>query len=247
MKGLCRGWFLLLLLTLPCLAQESPKWELFAGPSYLGQSRGNGTIQNNIGIHASLTRNLSKHWSLVGDYSLHWGHPQRNELEFVTVIRGTEPTPGTPARPDTKVGRGRGTCNPQAANPAIPGCGGTPDIPGTPPETIITRQVAFMGINKIHRYMAGLRYRRQAPCRSDWCKFTVFAHGLLGPSITTLRGSSQSGMALALGGGIDYEIADRFSARVLQVDYVPIYLNGRWLGGVRASGGLVVKLGGSNE
>ena len=234
-------FLLLFLLTLPCLAQESPKWEVFGGPSYLGQLRGNGTFENMAGVHSNISLNLSKRWSLVGDYSLHWGHPQRNERKTITVIPGTDPIPGIPGKPDTKVGGGKGTCNPQAANPAIPGCEGLPGIPGTPPVTLIERDTVFIGFNKIQRLMAGVKYRTDAPCRSDWCKITVFGHALYGTHFSRLRGLSQNGLAPVLGAGIDYEITDRFSARILQVDYAPVWFNGQRFDAVRASGGLVVK------
>ena len=221
--------------------KAAQKWEVFVGPSYLGQSRGDSTIQNNGGIHSTVDWNLSSRWSVVFDYSSHWGHPSRTLLETITIISGTDPIPGTEGRPDTKVGGGKGTCNPSAADPAIPGCEGSQGIPGTPPITVVERDTRFTGFNSIHRFMGGMRYRRHAFYRSDWPKVTVFAHLLAGPSITKLRGSSQSGMALAAGGGIDYEITDRFSARILQVDYAPVWFNGQRFDAVRASGGLVVK------
>ena len=262
-----RRLLLLLLLTIPCFAQEFvefkfegeipsdvfmlkqatgqyPKWELFLGPSYLGQSRGDGSIQNNGGVTASVERNLTPHWGVVLGYSSHWGHPSRTLLETITIIPGTDPIPGTSGRPDTKVGGGKGTCNPNAAGPAIPGCEGLPGVPGTPPITIIERDTLFIGFNSIQRFMGGVRYRRHAFYRSDWPKVTVFAHLLSGVASARLRGSSVLGTALALGGGFDYEINDRFDARVIQIDYAPIYVHNRWLGGVRASGGIVVKFGG---
>jgi hypothetical protein len=52
---------------------------------------------------------------------------------------------------------------------------------------------------------------------------------------------SGSGLAGAVGGGLDIRINDRFDIRAGQIDYNPAHLNGVTVHNVRFGAGLVIK------
>ena len=91
-------------------------------------------------------------------------------------------------------------------------------------------------------------------------KLTGFAHVLVGGAKTNLKSSfrdvgiigfplnvpsstaSETGFAMAIGGGVDVNVGKNFALRVLQVDYVPERLGGQWQHNVRAQFGIVFKI-----
>ncbi|HYW69795.1 MAG TPA: hypothetical protein VE961_02095 [Pyrinomonadaceae bacterium] len=92
-------------------------------------------------------------------------------------------------------------------------------------------------------------------------KITPFVQGLAGvarrnltenfPATTSSYSDNTTSFALNLGGGVDYKLNDRFSWRLFQFDYNPIFagsrtVNGtvitsRTLNGFRFSTGIVIK------
>jgi opacity protein-like surface antigen len=102
---------------------------------------------------------------------------------------------------------------------------------------------------------------------SNASRFTPFVHGLAGIAHRNLRETftdttmsnfgttafedNGTSFALNLGGGVDYRLNDRFSLRIVQLDYNPIFLSSRTidtvafpsqtLNGFRFSTGIVIK------
>ena len=76
------------------------------------------------------------------------------------------------------------------------------------------KKIAGVRVNS-HSYMVGPRisYRNNE-------KVTPFAHVLFGGVRAGGGGSSENAFAVALGGGVDAKINDRFAFRVVQFDYV---------------------------
>lgn len=81
-------------------------------------------------------------------------------------------------------------------------------------------------------------------------KVQPFAHALVGAahvrtsfSSEVFSGSDRSStrFAMALGGGLDVRLNERFDLRVVQVDYNPTYGDGFRSDGVRVSVGIVIK------
>jgi len=90
-------------------------------------------------------------------------------------------------------------------------------------------------------------------------RVTGFAHVLLGGAKTNLKstfrnvgviafpledpsfGQSETGFAMAIGGGLDVNAGKNFAVRILQVDYVPDRSLGQWQHNVRAQFGIVFK------
>jgi hypothetical protein len=48
-------------------------------------------------------------------------------------------------------------------------------------------------------------------------------------------------LALAFGGGVDWKLAERFSVRLLQVDFIPVREGASWQKNVRIQGGIVFR------
>jgi opacity protein-like surface antigen len=83
-------------------------------------------------------------------------------------------------------------------------------------------------------------------------KVTVFGHALFGaarigadlPSIPGLDLSfSETKFAMGYGGGVDYNINDKFAIRAFQADYVPIRADGDWSHNFRNMTGVVFRFG----
>jgi opacity protein-like surface antigen len=91
-------------------------------------------------------------------------------------------------------------------------------------------------------------------------KITPFAHALLGVARRNLTENLSDGttfidhttnFAMNFGGGVDYRLNNRYSVRLFQFDYNPIFLNSRTvnsitfpsrtLNGFRVSAGIVIK------
>jgi opacity protein-like surface antigen len=109
---------------------------------------------------------------------------------------------------------------------------------------------------KLYNITAGPQYKF-----SGFSRFTPFTHALFGIAHRNLTETLSSGsdnftdrttsFAMNLGGGVDYELNDRFAVRLFQFDYNPIFLRsrtidsiafpGHTLNGVRISAGIVIK------
>ena len=79
-----------------------------------------------------------------------------------------------------------------------------------------------------------------------------FAHTLVGVTNTRLVETDSFGtidlvrrtnLALGFGGGVDINLRPRLAIRVLQVDYVPTRLQGKWQSDFRVSTGVVFRFG----
>lgn len=55
------------------------------------------------------------------------------------------------------------------------------------------------------------------------------------------NGFAQTGVAVAVGGGLDIKLNDRFDLRAIQADYNPIRVNGYWNNNFRFGIGIVIK------
>jgi hypothetical protein len=101
--------------------------------------------------------------------------------------------------------------------------------------------------------LAGPRFTRRTN------RIVVFVHALPGfaqqrdtrmstsfffPPSTTI--STSNGFALALGGGIDVKAGRHLSIRAVQVDYLPMRVEGDWRNSVRVGVGVVLKFGGGS-
>jgi hypothetical protein len=124
------------------------------------------------------------------------------------------------------------------------------EFPGLPPITI----PGFKLNTSKYLFLFGPRFS----VRGD--RVTGFAHVLAGGVKTNLKTSfrdvsfignplelpgfndSESGFAMAIGGGIDVKISKSFAIRVLQIDYVPERLGGQWQHNARAQVGLVFRI-----
>lgn len=97
-----------------------------------------------------------------------------------------------------------------------------PDIFGTRPDSFT--------------YMGGLQFKDN---RIDGSKVRPFAHVLLGGETQRFAGISDSAFTMAVGGGLDYKVSDRYSIRMIQADYQPAFANGATTNQTRLSFGIV--------
>ncbi len=65
------------------------------------------------------------------------------------------------------------------------------------------------------------------------------------PSVPIETSSTSNGFGAALGGGLDISVNKRISIRAVQVDYLPMRVEGDWTNSVRVGVGVVLKFGGS--
>jgi opacity protein-like surface antigen len=80
-------------------------------------------------------------------------------------------------------------------------------------------------------------------------KATIFAHALFGGAHATVDGSgtgffgsaSDNAFAMALGGGLDYNLGKNFAVRVGQFDYLPTHFGDETQHNFRYSTGIVLK------
>jgi hypothetical protein len=72
---------------------------------------------------------------------------------------------------------------------------------------------------------------------------TVFAHVLVGGQRVSGGAGSETGLALAFGGGLDINAGDVIAIRVGQADYLASRFSGVWLNNFRYEAGIVIKLG----
>lgn len=91
------------------------------------------------------------------------------------------------------------------------------------------------------------RYNLMIGPRYNWRteSVTPFVHGLFG--VSHIRGDfddrtrSQTAFAMAFGGGLDVHAGEHVDVRVIQVDYLPTFFNGKRQDGIRASAGVKIK------
>lgn len=95
------------------------------------------------------------------------------------------------------------------------------------------------------------RYDLLAGPRYNWRteSVTPFVHGLFGIShirakfddALSPRVKSDTAFAMALGGGLDVHAGEHLDVRVIQVDYLPTFFNGKRQDGIRAGAGIKIK------
>jgi opacity protein-like surface antigen len=91
------------------------------------------------------------------------------------------------------------------------------------------------------------RYDLLAGPRYNWRTegVTPFAHALFGISHTRAsfddKTRSDTAFAMAFGGGLDVHAGEHLDVRVIQVDYLPTFYNGKRQDNIRASAGIKIK------
>ena len=99
-----------------------------------------------------------------------------------------------------------------------------------------------------HQFLAGPRVNIPGE------RFSGFVHALFGgvrtkaSLLTVATGArreeiSRPKFAMAFGGGMDWNLSDRFAVRLFQVDYIPVRENPDWRHNIRFQGGLVFRFG----
>ena len=98
---------------------------------------------------------------------------------------------------------------------------------------------------RVQRYdlLAGPRYNWRAS------GVTPFVHGLFGVAYMRAKFdnslvpqvNSDTAFAMALGGGLDVHAGEHLDVRVIQLDYVPTFFNGKRQDNIRASAGIKIK------
>lgn len=90
-------------------------------------------------------------------------------------------------------------------------------------------------------FLAGPRFT----ARGD--RATGFVHAMFGgvnySGVVSGRDRSETGLAMAFGGGVDVNLGQRFALRAIQFDYVPTHLFDTWEHNIRLGIGVVFKLG----
>lgn len=114
--------------------------------------------------------------------------------------------------------------------------------------------VGFETKSSLYNFLGGVQIKDNA---SD-AKIKPFAHALIGAGygrtkVSNLNcssgvstsvcsnlvvGNSDTGLAGAIGGGLDVKLNDRLNLRVIQVDYNPVHINNRTLDNVRFGAGI---------
>lgn len=69
-------------------------------------------------------------------------------------------------------------------------------------------------------YMGGVQFKDN---RTQGAKFRPFGHLLLGGETQSFAGISDSAFTMAIGGGLDYRVNQRYSIRLIQADYQPAF------------------------
>ena len=125
----------------------------------------------------------------------------------------------------------------------------------------VTRHIgivtSFSGTYKNTGYVDGIsgktydarvqRYDLMIGPRYNWRgeRVTPFVHGLFGISHIRAefddRTRSATAFAMAFGGGLDVHAGDHVDVRVIQVDYLPTFFNGKRQDNIRASAGIKIK------
>ncbi len=111
-------------------------------------------------------------------------------------------------------------------------------------------EFSLEGDTDVYSYVFGPRFSYRAKSA------TVFAHALFGgarvsfdinatiPGGTIRASGSDTGFAMAIGGGIDVNAGKRVAFRAVQADYAPTRFSGIWDHNLRLQVGIVFKIGG---
>lgn len=103
--------------------------------------------------------------------------------------------------------------------------------------------------NSLYNFLGGVQVKDNA----SEARFKPFGHALAGVAHyrnkfeNTTNGVNfdgtfhDTGFAVAVGGGLDIKINDRFDFRAIQADYNPIRINNEWSNNFRFGIGLVIK------
>ncbi len=94
--------------------------------------------------------------------------------------------------------------------------------------------------SRAYEFMVGPRF-------TSWGDTTTgFVHAMFGGA--AFRGDvfSDTGLAMAFGGGLDVNVGKRFAIRAIQFDYVPTHLFDNWEHNIRLGIGVVFKFGGGS-
>ena len=86
-----------------------------------------------------------------------------------------------------------------------------------------------------YEYLFGPRFTARAN------RATLFAHALVGANTLRASGRSTNGFAWAVGGGLDYNVSQHFSIRMIQADYLRTRLSNSWFNDARLGVGVVFK------
>jgi opacity protein-like surface antigen len=86
----------------------------------------------------------------------------------------------------------------------------------------------------VHSYLFG-------PQVSLPSRVSPFAHVLLGGAHFSAAGSGDSAFAMAIGGGMDYDLNEKFSWRILQADYLLTRFGSSTQNNARLSTGIVYR------
>lgn len=106
----------------------------------------------------------------------------------------------------------------------------------------------FVDLNSGKSFSANVqRYDLMAGPRYNWRtdSVTPFVNALFGISHIRAafddRTRSDTAFAMAFGGGLDVHANDHIDVRVIQVDYIPTFFNGKRQDGIRAGAGIKIK------
>ena len=110
------------------------------------------------------------------------------------------------------------------------------------------KRADYLDVNTGKSFNASVqRYDLLAGPRYNWRgdSVTPFVNALFG--ISHVRAAfddktrSDTAFAMAFGGGLDVHASDHVDVRVIQVDYVPTFFNGKRQDGIRAGAGIKIK------
>lgn len=116
-----------------------------------------------------------------------------------------------------------------------------------------TQTVSFDTNNSLHNFLGGVQLKDNG----STSRFKPFAHALVGVAnayskvknvtctttvtinCASLIGDSDTGLAGAIGGGLDIKVTDKIDFRAIQLDYNPVRINGSIDHNLRIGVGLV--------
>ncbi len=229
--------FLMLAMSGLALAQDFPKFEIFGGYSYLRSDLNfdspwmedyysyyeNGGTGNLNGFEASFTYNLNSWLGIKADFSGHFGQHDVDRSEDWEEYQWDDSYGGEDADPYyhyTQEYRQRGKADVRRYT------------------YMFGPEFSYRGNSKVRPFAHALFGASKAEVRKldvDWTREyqqdynngnNLYAYRYLG----NISGSfSNTGFAMALGGGLDINVNDRWAIRLVQVDYMPTFheLKGR--------------------
>ncbi len=89
----------------------------------------------------------------------------------------------------------------------------------------------------IHNFMVGPQFSYRTE------KYTAFFHGLVGGSHAVGLSQTDTNLALAGGGGLDWNVKPSIAIRIFQLDYVGTHFLSNWQNNFRGSAGIVFRWG----